>query len=755
MYKKKKKSCKLSVVALFLVCCLAVSSIFAYFTDTDSATNVFTVGNVKVTLEEPSWVPPENILPGQVIAKDPQINNSGFNDEFVFMEVRVPYAIVEGEVFARKTVEDRVVIDYGLPVDISVLNNDIFEEDYAAGVELFSYEINDGWVEIGEPVRDVKDKIVSHVYAYSKDNVMSTLSPGQTTIPLFNSVTFVDAIQGLGLEKSMRHVIVNAYGIQTNNLFGSGANGVTDPEFVWTIFENQRLTDRSFVEEIIPTGEYKIVGVGPATNPENRGNMLADGFGDTYNTEFGVAKVNGHKVRYTLNTSNGMQMNKAEMFSYAVEYTDNGEVSYYYGSVTVIPAANMYFEDLFLSFEDSIASDKTDDVATYGEWVQVGSPMDKTQQEDRPGVDVEDILGDVDSDNVYGYDPAYSDCTTYSLGSAYKVTVDSKTGNANTAPSALFTFTGTGFDVVSLTDKLSGALWVQVLKPDGTRVQSIIVNNYYGMIYNSETGDWEIAEEDVNNALYQVPVIKVTGLEYGTYNVVVKAAYLGSMDAERVGYYNVWLDAIRIYNSAKNDDTSNDAYEEDSENNATLTTVKKLIISPEGLKDGETGFANGFVFVEGKDSDVSMKDYENAGPNNETYLKDGNGVAFRLRSYSEEAPQISLQVGSKLVAGNSAILYSNGRPVTFVTTATNMFYKLNNLVWTKSAEGYWESNPIMFSCTADDAGVILSITDLKVTGKDATSIAQIPADGSVSSDTLYAVIDQEVIDFLRQGMGLE
>lgn len=64
----------------------------AYFTDTDDADNVFTVGNVSIDLTEPNWAGEgsEDALeayPGEALAKDPTVTNDGKNPCFVRVKV--------------------------------------------------------------------------------------------------------------------------------------------------------------------------------------------------------------------------------------------------------------------------------------------------------------------------------------------------------------------------------------------------------------------------------------------------------------------------------------------------------------------------------------------------------------------------------------------------------------------------------------------------------------------------------------------
>ena len=84
------------ILALVLVICLAmaigVGATLAYFTADDTAKNEFTVGNVKIDLTEPKWdengskEAPE-VYPGEALAKDPTVTNTGKNPCFLRIKV--------------------------------------------------------------------------------------------------------------------------------------------------------------------------------------------------------------------------------------------------------------------------------------------------------------------------------------------------------------------------------------------------------------------------------------------------------------------------------------------------------------------------------------------------------------------------------------------------------------------------------------------------------------------------------------------
>ena len=87
-----KKKILVLAVSVCLVAILAIGGTLAYFTDTDAKTNTFTVGNVDITLTEPNWEgtgsqdAPE-VYPGEPLAKDPTVENTGSNPCFVRIKV--------------------------------------------------------------------------------------------------------------------------------------------------------------------------------------------------------------------------------------------------------------------------------------------------------------------------------------------------------------------------------------------------------------------------------------------------------------------------------------------------------------------------------------------------------------------------------------------------------------------------------------------------------------------------------------------
>lgn len=192
MKMKKLNLRKVAIVAA-LIAILAVGSAVAFFTDRDNKVNQFTVGNISIQLTEPNWNADDgkNLTPNKTIKKDPQITNDGPNDAFVFLQVKVPAADVK-----------TAAADGSLQV--------------AKSQDLFTYTVNDNWTEVSK--KSDSDS-TTYIYAYvGNDGTMKTLAPGKITNSLFDSVTFLNLIEGQIDEGTQISIDVDAYGIQTTDL---------------------------------------------------------------------------------------------------------------------------------------------------------------------------------------------------------------------------------------------------------------------------------------------------------------------------------------------------------------------------------------------------------------------------------------------------------------------------------------------------------------------------------------------------------
>lgn len=209
----KKKSI---AVAIVLTLILLIGGMIAYFTDEDTATNQFTLGdNIEISLSETggwtntagstNWTNTnaQGIHLGTTVTKAPSIHNdSTTTPAYVFAEVIVPCYASTGT---------------------------------TANTPLFTFTNNSGWELINTPSVDTTNKTIKYVYAYATNSVMTTLAANtSTTTSVFDSVTLeptLTAEQKATVTSS--NIVVNAYGIQTDGL---GTNST--PSQIFALFSN-------------------------------------------------------------------------------------------------------------------------------------------------------------------------------------------------------------------------------------------------------------------------------------------------------------------------------------------------------------------------------------------------------------------------------------------------------------------------------------------------------------------------------------
>lgn len=377
-------------------------------------------------------------------------------------------------------------------------------------------------------------------------------------------------------------------------------------------------------------------------------------------------------------------------------------------NANIIPATSVYYEDSFAKFNDGSGAAKG---ATWTIVNNNGDTLTEQQQKDSYATQALEALGN--KTNVYGYDDAYKDSTMFSMGSARKVTVTSDMAtnwNNDTSawPTAQFTFKGTGFDIISLTDNTSGAIFVDVYKgkeATGNRFKSYMVDNYYG--YKYENGAW-VVDKNASNALYQIPVMRMRDLGgCGEYTAVVTVFYDRAFDHADRKSYNFWLDAVRVYDPMGESVNTGNTYGQDGE--AYPQYIKLRSELKELNSDGTA--SSGALFIDGKEN-ANISEYANYGPNNEVYLANGQAITFKLGGNLSSIATV--QIGAKAPNGkpimnvNDTVIKGNSNTDTnSLDTATEMYYDI-----TAEAIKDSEANTITI---ANKGEGILSLTNLKIT----------------------------------------
>jgi predicted ribosomally synthesized peptide with SipW-like signal peptide len=200
---------KTIAVAIVLALVLLIGGMIAYFTDTEVATNEFTLGDeVDISISETGWTntagttnwtnaAAQGIHPGATVAKAPSIvNESTTTPAYVFAEVVVPcYAST------------------GTTVD----------------TPLFTFTANTGWTLVNTSSVDTTNKTITYVYAYGSSSAMTSLAAEATTsTAVFSEVTLAPTLTAAqkATASATPNIVVNAYGIQTDNVG-------TTPSAVW------------------------------------------------------------------------------------------------------------------------------------------------------------------------------------------------------------------------------------------------------------------------------------------------------------------------------------------------------------------------------------------------------------------------------------------------------------------------------------------------------------------------------------------
>jgi len=225
---------KMLFTAIVLTLVILIGGLLAYFTDTDTKRNVFTLGLVDITLTEPKWDSDTRdgwdydgegswgyydasigIAPGTKYWKDPTIENTGANDAYVFLKVEIP-VLGSTELF---TISNRALDENGYP--------ELDDNDDPIVTSLAT-----GWKQVSKTLANGK---YTYVLVYGTEGQWgiypTALAPDETTTA-FNTVTFANLTGNEANIPGTVNIDVKAYAIQTNiyeeNLYDVDADAVWD-----------------------------------------------------------------------------------------------------------------------------------------------------------------------------------------------------------------------------------------------------------------------------------------------------------------------------------------------------------------------------------------------------------------------------------------------------------------------------------------------------------------------------------------------
>lgn len=184
-----KKKLMAIALAVCVVAVLAAGASLAYFTDkTEAANNTFTMGNVKIALDETDRTKTddsrtaagntyENLYPGMDMVKDPIVHNTGKNDAWVRVIVRVANGADFMDQF--KTATD------------AAHTADATNATYASPLEALTHGLGTGW-QITASTKDTATNDMVYTIVYN-----TVLKPGESTPAVFEKL-YIPATFGNG-----------------------------------------------------------------------------------------------------------------------------------------------------------------------------------------------------------------------------------------------------------------------------------------------------------------------------------------------------------------------------------------------------------------------------------------------------------------------------------------------------------------------------------------------------------------------------
>lgn len=232
-----KKKILTAALAVCMLATLVIGMSLAYFTDTKTAENTFTVGNVAIDLHEKNadgstFTQNQRLMPGDVnhnaVAKRVTVENTGANDAWVWVEMKIPTALLAvTQTNSNETDNSLHYNSYGH-----------FTVEYNPGGQYAQTPITDGVLNSdGTPVdpkmvavadglwNDFKWVGTEGDYTILRATMEKTLASGKVSLPVLRQVYMDKRVTGAAngyklvddtVYSGSWEIIVNAYAIQAD-----------------------------------------------------------------------------------------------------------------------------------------------------------------------------------------------------------------------------------------------------------------------------------------------------------------------------------------------------------------------------------------------------------------------------------------------------------------------------------------------------------------------------------------------------------
>lgn len=443
----------------------------------------------------------------------------------------------------------------------------------------------------------------------------------------------------------------------------------------------------------------------------------------------GIQFVNGNQdMVYTLNSQAGLTEKLSK--GYVLIKRDDGTYDWF--RLNIVPASTVYYEEN--------KTETLDTTQSFTEWTQNGTFNGKYQSLSSNS----DVFG---SDETY-----YNSKDQFSLGTHKSVTVTSANNRSDTQT---FTFTGTGFDLISACGPKTGIQTVTVRQHQNDGTMKLAKVFMVDTFYNDST----------YGTVYQVPVVQFKG-DYATYTVETTAAYYsfaGGLKTQSVDTYEVegtdieattavadtfstdklfaqvgmdeligqeveliWMDDNSVLNGGLGVEGAT-LYTQAGETTSTPSLINYIdgfrIYNPVDYNDeyiasekdasyysvidtitaGGMGGNNFAGYLEGGAEGTAFGDYlTSGGPKYEVYLKNNKSLAFRFKTNGNARAMISLR------AASGSAKAKIGSKEFEVKNATETYFDITDYI-TKGSDG-------IYTVTITNTGTgLLAVDNIKLT----------------------------------------
>ena len=370
----------------------------------------------------------------------------------------------------------------------------------------------------------------------------------------------------------------------------------------------------------------------------------------------------------------------------------------------------------------------------------------------------------VPATSVY-YSDNQADVTLDKNGDGFNagiVTDAERFDTGNKGKQVYYTFTGTGIDVYSTTDQtMKGQILAQLFDKDGNKVDSLSMKNY------------SPAER------HNVPTIFFHDKPYGEYTLRLYVAK----------GLNYRIDGIRVYNptgfgEGHQDAQAEKAYADYSEQNAAFTNLRDLLLTdPTNVTvNGGVAIFSDTKLAEGQtqktvtvpvlnddgtqkvDQDGklvteevayqphTLKAYEIDGPKNEVYLDAGDAIAFTITNWATYKDKgVKLMMGVHKLKDDATFSVNSGANQN--APEVDQYYDVT------PADG---SNKVMVANTSETEGVLISVTNIKVSGGESALAVKASGDlgakalsvtDEAEENALFVAVDEEAIAYASEFNG--